>query len=125
MGDRASAGSRTAAVVGGGAIALLAILGATGCSPGGHQTPTPRAVCEQHFANVLDATADTVAGVTEVGPRPLNAQPVHLGTYAGDTPVTLCLVARSGDLSDAIVITPDGLTYVVWRQNGDRLTRPL
>jgi hypothetical protein len=72
--------------------------------------------------------ADTVRGVTEVGPRPRGAAPGHLGRFGGGTAVTLCLVVTPDPQSDdAVAITPDGTTYVVWRQGGetDHLTHPI
>ena len=86
---------------------------------------TPASICKQRFSNVLDAQANTVRGVTEVGPRRRNAPAGHLGNYTGDTPVTLCLVGKPSDqLDDAIAITPDGKTYTTWRQGGAMKLEP-
>lgn len=85
-----------------------------------HAKPTtPRSICQARFADVLDARADTVQGVTEVGPRRISAPPGHLGTYTGAAPITLCLVGKpTDDVDNAIATTPDGTTYTVWKQSG-------
>lgn len=80
--------------------------------------PTPKAICAQHLGDVIDAQTNTVQGVTEVGPRPRTAPPGRLGAYTGDVPVTLCLVRGSGAYENAVAITPDGASHVVWRQAG-------
>jgi hypothetical protein len=107
-------------------VALVVTLSAVSCdgSMRPNPPPTPQSICKARFSGVLDARATTVQGVTEVGPRPISAAPGHLGRFRGDTAVTLCLVAKSGALGDdAVAITPDGATYVVWRQGGvDHLT---
>jgi hypothetical protein len=92
------------------AVAVTAGLAA--CTSHLAKPATPQSICRARFADMLDAQADTVQGVTEVGPRPISAPPGHLGTYAGSTPVTLCLVGKSADdVDNAIAITPDGKTY--------------
>jgi hypothetical protein len=112
-------------------VASTAVSAAACAGPGqARPTPspttssTPLAQCRTHLANVIDAQTNTVQGVTEVGPRPTPTHPGHLGTYTGAVPVTLCLVRKPG-IDDAVAITPDGLTHVVWSQGGsDHLEPP-
>jgi hypothetical protein len=109
-------------------VVLVVTLSAGSCrrSTRPKPPPTPLSICKARFTGVLDAQANTVQGVTEVGPRPISSPPGHLGGFRGDTAVTLCLVAKSGPFGDdAVAITPDGTTYVVWRQGGsDHLEPP-
>lgn len=87
--------------------------------------PAPRVTCKEHLKKVVDAQVDTVRGVTEVGPRACSASPGQLGTYSGISPVTLCLVKKPGGIGDAVAITADGATYVVWHQGRlDHLAPP-
>ena len=100
-------------------LAVAVVVGLTACTSNDAKPPTPQSICRARFANVLDAQADTVQGVTEVGPRPISAPPGHLGTYTDSTPITLCLVGKpTDDLDSAIAITPDGKSFTVWKQGG-------
>lgn len=91
------------------------------CSCTGHQshTPSPQSVCRAHLKHVVLAANDTVRGVAGGGPRPVSAPPPRLGTYGPTAPVTLCLVPGNGGEFNAVAITPDGQTHLVWIQ-GDR-----
>jgi hypothetical protein len=108
-------------------MALGTLLCVSACQDDKMEIPTPRSICEAHFPHVIDAESDTVAGVTDVGPQ--RAPPAargRLATYTGDTAVTLCLVPGSNGLDNAVAITPDGATHVVWQQSGaDVLVPPV
>ena len=73
-------------------------------------------VCRTHFPTSLLAQRTTVAGVTQVGPRPLGGWNAHLGSFGATSPVTLCLVQGSNGY-DAIAVTPDAKTYLRWTQS--------
>ena len=102
-------------------VALIAL--AAACSSS--RSSTPQRVCRARFKQVQLATNDTVRGVAGVGPRPISFPPPRLGNYGPTAPVTLCLVPGAGADYDAVAITPDGQTHVVWTQNvGTRFTPP-
>lgn len=72
--------------------------------------------CRTHLPTALLAQRTTVAGVIEVGPRPLGGWNAHLGKFGATSPVTLCLVPGSTGF-DAVAVTPDGKTYRQWTQS--------
>jgi len=77
---------------------------------------TDMQVCRMHLPTALLAQRMTVAGVTELGPRPPGGWNARLGSFGASSPVTLCLIPGSKGFQ-AIAITPDGKTYPRWTQS--------
>ncbi len=73
-------------------------------------------VCRTHLPTALLAQRMTVAGVTELGPRPPGGWNARLGSFGASSPVTLCLIPGSKGF-EAVAITPDGKTYPRWTQS--------
>lgn len=78
---------------------------------------TDMQVCRMHLPTAILAQRTTVAGVTELGPRPPGGWNARLGSFGPSSPVTLCLIPGSSKGFEAIAITPDGKTYPRWPQS--------
>jgi hypothetical protein len=60
----------------------------------------------------------TVAGVTDIGPRPVGSPPGPLDRYKPRDAVALCLLPDGRGKYNAVAVAlADGRTYTRWTQN--------
>lgn len=117
-------------------VIFLSIVGACACTGGSSAHapgsvsllpgPRARAICQRHFAHVQQAMLTTVAGVTDIGPRPVASSPGPLDRYKPGDAVALCLIPDGPGKHNAVaVVLADGRSYTRWTQNtGYQFTFP-
>ena len=115
---------------------FLAVVSASACTGGSSSQasrsvsisplPRARAICQRRFAHVEQALLTTVAGVTNIGPRPPDPAPEPLDRYKPLDAVALCLVPDGpGKYNAVAVVLTTGHTYTRWTQNtGNQFTPP-
>jgi hypothetical protein len=105
-------------------VCAAVVSGCTGHHPeSAHPTPAPSNTsaaavragldCDNHLAIFVNSEANTVQGVTEVGPRPSSGWPGHLGPYGRTTPDRSPRLGKPVELGYKAQVTENGDGVIV------------